>query len=149
MKQESEAPDFKNITAKELQELVEVYDAGRCMFLAIALHRAFKYEIQMHIAKDDIGEYIDHAWAVRPDGMCIDIHGLHPQEQCWSNCVNGGRRFNNVDEATLKAYLCGDKDKIEDEYESRVQEALAVVRDHLLPTYKFRKSFTHLGPHIP
>lgn len=117
-------------------EINEKYSQGYCMFLAVALKRLFNYEIQACIETDVAGEYIAHAWAVLPNGNILDIDGEYPESM---NAYDGkvwGKRVNNLSETQLKTYL-----PTQDRYERDVLEAMKVVRDYLLPKYRFSEKF--------
>lgn len=123
----SAIPDY---TTESINDLEDLYMTGRCMFLAIALHRLYGYEIQAHIDEDYHGEYIGHAWVIA-NNKILDILGPYDESTCYSHGMNTDYRINGMTESDLKRFL-----PTLENYNLEVKAALNVAKKYLIPTYQ-------------
>lgn len=110
-------------------QLQEQYNYGRCMFLAIALHRRYGFEIQAAIVNDKDGEsWIGHAWVKLPDGLFFDIMGKYEDSSELDSF--GDITKKELDEKSLAAYFDNDS-----EYEKEIKKAMVVTKYYLEPNH--------------
>ncbi len=115
---------------KELEDILEKYSYGYCIWLTLALHDRYGWDIYAQI--DFIGnkqrnKYISHSFVTMPNGYEVDIYG--PQEKV-------DRFTDNIVKLTRKQFLnliseSSPNSDIEFEYQ-RVKEEVDSVIDVLL-----------------
>ena len=115
---------------KELEDILEKYSYGYCIWLTLALHDRYGWDIYAQI--DFIGnkqrnKYISHSFVTMPNGYEVDIYG--PQEKV-------DRFTDNIVKLTRKQFLnliseSNPNSDIEFKYQ-RVKEEVDSVIDVLL-----------------
>jgi len=68
-------------------DIVSLYSNGRCMWLALALHERYGWQIRAQIEHDlpeHGGDYVAHAYCVLPDGREADILGIQDSVDVFS-----------------------------------------------------------------
>lgn len=122
---------YSNLSAKQVEELVEVFSCGHCWVLALTLHRMFGFKISAVI--DDM--IVEHAWVTLPDGKHLDILGVN--DCCWSKATHtdmSEEQFIDNTESGSCFVAEGTKLGLGDE---EFKHCKQVVEEYLLPTYQF------------
>lgn len=115
---------------KELEHILKKYSYGYCMWLTLALHDRYGWDIYAQIDfidKDNKKMYISHSFVTMPNGYEVDIYG--PQEKV-------DRFTNNIVKLTRKQFLSlisksNPNSDVEFEYR-KVKEEVDSVIDVLL-----------------
>jgi len=93
-------------------EIVARYSNGRCMWLALALHERYGWQIRAQIEHDlpeHGGDYVAHAYCVLPDGREADVLGIQDSVDLFSTdevrdfTPEGLLAFIKADPASAKA----------------------------------------------
>lgn len=71
-------------------EVIEEYSYGKCMWLALALHDRYGWDIHAQLDKDGS---IAHAYVKRPDGKEVDVCGVQERVDIF-NGSGKSRRFS-------------------------------------------------------
>ncbi len=113
-------------------EISEKYSSGGCVWLALALHDLYGWQIVAQIERDP-SAWVAHAFVRRPDGCEVDVLGVQgqvdifsPEEATFSRCdfVRFLAKSNDVS--------VGD---IEREYLTEKPEALRFIERYLWPAF--------------
>jgi hypothetical protein len=125
---------YKNLSEKQVDELQEVFSYGMCWVLAITLHRMFGYPISTIIDHDN---YMEHAWVVKPNGMVLDIMGVH------KTCDFGTATHTGmVEQEFLKSFKCASTASSMRTHISltdvEFEHCKQVVEEYLIPTFELR-----------
>lgn len=72
----------------DVDEIVDQYMHGYCMFLAAAIHHKSKLPIGLLTVTTSFGTYLGHAWVELPDGKCLDIQGVQTLNEITAESVN-------------------------------------------------------------
>ncbi len=64
-----------------MDEIVDQYMHGYCMFMAAAIHHKSGLPIGLMTIEHSCGVRLSHAWIDLPDGKCLDIQGIQTIQQ--------------------------------------------------------------------
>jgi hypothetical protein len=105
------------------EDITERYTCGRCMWLALALHRRFGWPIkaQMYCRGD---EYLAHVYVVHPSGFDIDIYGPEFEMPMY-----GDKTRDFTEEELLEYLSCVSREKIEQE----IAQASVDIECYVIP----------------
>jgi hypothetical protein len=122
---------YGNLSARQVEELEEVFSCGHCWALALTLHRLFGYPISAVI--DNM--IVEHAWVTLPSGKELDIMGVN--DTCWSKATHE----NMTEEQFISVTLCGSCHTHEGAKltlcDKDFERCRQVVNEYLIPTYNF------------
>lgn len=109
-------------------EIINKYTCGWCMWLALALHDRYGWDLYAQVDRLAGSEHIAHAFVKRPDGKEIDILGVQDRVDIYSS---------NERQVTRDEFirLIGGKhsDTIEEECAPDKEEADMVIDAWLIP----------------
>lgn len=124
------------LTEQDQERLEEVYYSGRCMYLAMAIHERFGFDIEAHTCRINKELCIEHAWASLDNETHIDIIGPYAKSKEWTGNGNTLRNLTPKDILTLmqtpsSAYPNTDKATIK----QGMLDAHSVIDHYLMPNF--------------
>ena len=115
-------------------DVIERYSAGGCLYLALALHDRFGWDIYAQIEDDP--EYVAHAYVKTPHGTEVDILGEQDEVDVFASRVEKMSRQEFVD---FVSRTSGHYDWQRD-YLNRKEELNDVIDTYVLPAVRHRKN---------
>nr|WP_229650294.1 hypothetical protein [Vibrio splendidus]MCC4882954.1 hypothetical protein [Vibrio splendidus] len=130
-------------TAYQVDQVIEEYTSGKCMFLALALHERFGLDVDMHIIKYQGNWCIEHAWCSSgTDG--IDIIGVQENYK-WDSLGSFERAVSKDQIFSLMANSSEYPGFSVDAAERAVLDAHRVIDNYLLD---YHPSVAHCPPSL-